>query len=229
MNKLLSTACLGAIILGSSVANAADLEMPASSPMSTYVSIFGGATFWNDFDNVWTGFNEDYTVSFDTGFIAGGAIGVKDILMPGLRHEFEVSYMEATADGLETTLPFVGQNPGGTTSSVNLLLNTWFDVDTGAAFTPYVGGGVGIGLVDSRVIVSNGGGLQWDGDDTGFAFQAGGGVKWALSESVALDLSYRFRGVLDVNFAGGPSFASAPFTNGDFLVHTVQGGVVFNF
>jgi opacity protein-like surface antigen len=36
---------------------------------------------------------------------------------------------------------------------------------------------------------------QFDGNDLGLAFHAGAGFRWAFTEAMALDVSYRFRGI----------------------------------
>jgi opacity protein-like surface antigen len=38
--------------------------------------------------------------------------------------------------------------------------------------------------------------LDASGDETGFAYQLGGGLMWNLADNVALDLGYRWRGVM---------------------------------
>ena len=74
-----------------------------------------------------------------------------------------------------------------TLSTVYLLGNLWFDLDTGSALTPYIGGGVGIGWAS----------IDYDGDSdpwsgSGFAYQVGVGIKYAVTDSMSLDLGYRY-------------------------------------
>ena len=40
------------------------------------------------------------------------------------------------------------------------------------------------------------------GTDENFAFQVGGGFQFGLTETVSLDVGYRFRGILDVDIQG---------------------------
>lgn len=221
----LATACAAAVTLGANSAQAADLDETVAN-MNWYVSAFGGVSLWNKYDPTWSGYT--YNMKFKTGFIAGAAIGVDGILMENLRHEVEVSYMETKLKSLASTAPFIGIGPSGKTSSVNVLFNTWYDIDFGGPIKPYLGGGLGVGFMKSRAAVTNGAGLQWSGSDTGFAFQLGAGAKYEVTENIALDVSYRFRGVLDVNFTPAAAFPGG-FSKDDFLVHTVQAGVSFKF
>lgn len=65
---------------------------------------------------------------------------------------------------------------------LSALANAWFDVPTGSAITPYVGGGAGIA------------GYEVDGEGKArFAWQLGGGVGFDLSPNVTLSADYRHR------------------------------------
>ena len=223
-NTFMATACVAAISLGATTAQAADLETP-NSDMNFYVSVFGGAAFADSFNNSLTYFPRKYkyTTKFDTGFIVGGAVGVDNFLIENLRSELEVSYFRFKPKSYKgTTNGFVGANPKGHLSSVNILANLWYDVDLGMAVTPYLGGGAGIGLVNSKINIING--SQWSGSDTGFAYQLGAGFKYDVSETLALDVGYRFRGVLGVKFN---SKLGGSMNNGNVYAHTLQAGISF--
>jgi opacity protein-like surface antigen len=62
--------------------------------------------------------------------------------------------------------------------------------------SPYLGGGIGVGFVNVDVDAVEGIGLDASGDETGLAYQLGGGLMWNLHDNVALDLGYRWRGVM---------------------------------
>lgn len=75
------------------------------------------------------------------------------------------------------------------TKSQALMLNGYYDFNTGTAFTPYVGAGIGYArlkntLSDEEVSISKSKG--------NFAWQVGAGVSYAVNSNVAVDLSYRF-------------------------------------
>jgi opacity protein-like surface antigen len=62
-------------------------------------------------------------------------------------------------------------------------------------FSPYVGGGLGVGFVNVDIDSIEGIDLDASSDETGFAYQVGGGLMWSVSDNMALDLGYRYRGV----------------------------------
>lgn len=75
------------------------------------------------------------------------------------------------------------------TKSQALMLNGYYDFNTGTAFTPYVGAGIGYArlkntLSDEELSISKSKG--------NFAWQVGAGVSYAVNSNVAVDLSYRF-------------------------------------
>jgi len=216
--SLLRRAAPLALLLGFCVEARAD----GFSTSDWYISAFGGGAFMQDY----TVFNAAFggitnTLKTDPGFIVGGAAGLE--FLPNWRGEVEVSYWEADPKSW-TNAGFVGANLSGHVSSVNVLANVWYDIDLGTFVEPYVGGGIGVGFVDGRLSTSNGVGLQFNGDDTGFAYQVGAGMKFPVSPMMDIDVGYRYRGVTDVQFAAGPGFGS-PWNSDDIHVHTVQGSV----
>ena len=74
-------------------------------------------------------------------------------------------------------------------SAHSLLGNVFFDLQTDTAFTPYIGGGAGFACLNDRATVAN---VTSKGNRWNFAWDAGGGVAWGLSERLALDLGYRY-------------------------------------
>ena len=79
----------------------------------------------------------------------------------------------------------------------SIMLNAYYDIDTGTKFTPYVGAGIGMAHLKAKVDFM-------DGDDvpgkskTTFAWQAGAGVSYAMTDNLALDLGYRYNDYGDV-------------------------------
>ena len=77
-----------------------------------------------------------------------------------------------------------------------LFLNLYWDFHNDTAFTPYIGGGLGMGFVESRYKVE---GLGYSGSSTDyntvFAWNAGAGVSYAFTDNISADLAYRFVGL----------------------------------
>ncbi len=141
------------------------------------------------------------------GFVVGAAYGVR--LNNYLRTEAELSYARSTHDVVDTFLcptadkkckwqqsvdrQHVGS--GGTTNSVNAFANAWVDIGLVSQLSVYGGGGLGFAILayeDSSFDV--------DQVDVTYAWQFGGGARWQLSESMLLDVAYRMRGPINLDY-----------------------------
>lgn len=121
-----------------------------------------------------------------------------------------------------------------------LLLNAFYDIGTGTAITPYVGGGIGVARVSSTLTdtltCTCGAGPHSETASTIVpAAQIGGGVRIAVAKPVTLDIGYRYRlaaspnlKVLDVQDLGFGSFGYfATKQSGIIGIHTVTAGLTF--
>jgi opacity protein-like surface antigen len=97
-----------------------------------------------------------------------------------------------------------------------LFLNAYYDIGTGTAFTPFVGVGVGAAFrwdgtdyKETGVPTSS-----WSDNATSFAANVGVGVSYAVTESIAADLGYRFIYVTERDYNG---FKSSPYINEVYL------------
>lgn len=125
------------------------------------------------------------TASFDTGFALGGFVGYD--LGTGIRVEGELTYRSNALDGF-SLLP--GTPFDGGFDSLSLMGNAFYDFSTGSAWTPYVGGGLGVALMTSDITST---GIDViDDDDTVFAYQVAAGLGYALSPTVTITADYRF-------------------------------------
>ena len=77
-----------------------------------------------------------------------------------------------------------------------LFLNAYWDFHNDTAFTPYIGGGIGMGFIQSKYEV-NAPGLSdsYNETNTVFAWNAGAGVAYAITDNLSADLAYRFVGL----------------------------------
>ena len=81
-----------------------------------------------------------------------------------------------------------------------LFLNAYWDFHNDTAFTPYIGGGLGLGFIQSEYEISaSGAGMSGSGSEnftnTVFAWNAGAGVAYAITDNLSADLAYRFVGL----------------------------------
>jgi opacity protein-like surface antigen len=232
---LLAGVAAAALTLAMNSAGAADIETPepVSDSSGFYVSLFGGASFLEDVDATQhydTGLSDyDYSLNTKTGYIVGGAIGMR--VWDPLRAEVELSYARWKADDYTFDAASSGGGEAdGHVSATYLLANLWFDVNTDTAFTPYLGGGAGVGWATADTIFADDDRYGYGDGELGFAFQLGAGLKFGLAENIALDVGYRFKGILDVDFdARGKSVDIVSYEGGDLYSHNVQAGITFGF
>jgi opacity protein-like surface antigen len=173
MNKMIRASLLGsAMMLAMATASqAADPYAPppvAETPQD-YAKMgwyLRGDIGWSFLE--WSG-GED-----DNAFALGGGVGYQfnDYLRSDLRVDWAGNYDIGGGDDMGVT---------------TVLGNLYLDVPTGTMITPYVGGGIGYGWTSVDGAGDDGDGLAW-------AISAGASVD--LSESIAMDVGYRFRDVM---------------------------------
>ena len=140
----LTTAVIFAPIFLSSTANAEGF----------YVSAFTGLAHQNDQTS--RGGGETTDISFDNGFVIGGAIGYRlnPVSEGGLRFELELAYRENDVDaGALLSDPSI--NFDGDNSSLGAFANVLYEFGSLPLVTPYIGAGIGIGGVESDVVRRN--------------------------------------------------------------------------
>ena len=131
--------------------------------------------------------SEQYDIS-DKGWGAAVSVGVSTKLPYGaVRTELEYS-KKADAESSYTSM---GETFETKIESQSLMLNAYYDIDTGSKITPYVGGGIGFAKLELND-------QYWNDvynkkiDDTNFAWQIGAGVAYAVSDNISIDAGYRY-------------------------------------
>ena len=208
MKTRISGAVLGAVLLAGGSAQAADIYAPEPAPAATpgwYFSGFGGANWVDstDFD-ITAPVAANVVNAYDTGFVAGGAIGYDwgAISGPfGMRLEGEISYR-----GNDVASHNVGGGGAnalgaalGETNVIAGMANMLFDLNTGSPFELYAGGGVGVANVDFDGHGIDGVGVVMNDDDTVFAWQLIAGVGFEIMPNMVLDVQYRYFRADDVS------------------------------
>ncbi|MEM8686571.1 MAG: outer membrane beta-barrel protein [Pseudomonadota bacterium] len=168
------------------------------------------------------------------GFIVGLAAGTC-VFTDSVRGELEFAFNNLPGRSINNTNPVFGAFGGGLNGSFDsytILGNLWYDFYTNTDFTPFIGGGVGVGVVDSSLRVTGGIPGVFDDAGVGLAFQAGAGFKYDVAANIDLELSYRFRGIVDFDLSQ-TNRVVAPFWGKlrgvDLFTHTVMGGITFKF
>jgi opacity protein-like surface antigen len=139
----------------------------------------------------------------DALFTAGGAAGIAFERPQGwMRTEFEARYRDPVS--LTQSDPTLGGSASVTArDGWSTMINAWRDLEVTDRVALYLGGGIGGG---GYTVDFDGGfpaldvTLSGSTAVTGFAWQAGGGGSWLVTERFALDLGYRWYAV-----DGGPA------------------------
>lgn len=217
MSKTLNIAKLAAFALAASLTApttsvAADLvnndpiiETPVSSN-PYYLSIFAGAVFPTE-DVEYTNGITAVNTELDTGFTVGAAIGrrLTEHSRDGFTPRLELAFRYAETDVDE--LNFSGNGAGAevvigdsNVSYTTFTANAFIDADDafGDGITPYIGGGVGVALVNQD-IVYNAAGLNLSDDDTVFTWNVTAGVSFELNENVSLFTDVGYHQLVDTS------------------------------
>lgn len=190
-------------------------------------------------------------MDFDAGFTGGLVVGKQ--ISPIFRAELELAFAHNDIDGAttgwqvgfesaaRTSSPVIIGTSGigieygvdGNIDAYTILANGWYDLPTGTSVRPYAGGGVGIGLVDlnatwgsfpERSTPPNEPAVNgYHFTDVGFAYQVGAGVRVPVSESLLIDVGYRYRGIEGIKFK--PDIAALPTAKPHLGSHVVQVGL----
>jgi outer membrane protein OmpA-like peptidoglycan-associated protein len=154
------------------------------------------------------------SADFDWGGAGLAAVGY-DFSSP-LRAEAELSYRRNDVDSIG------GVSGSGKAKGLGLMFNLLYDIDTGSAFTPYLGAGVGVARV-SADSYSPVGATSIDDRDTSYALQGIAGVAYAFNNRTALTLDYRYFTAPDANY----TTASGVGVDADYENHTIMVGLRF--
>lgn len=128
----------------------------------------------------------------DTGLAVGGAVGYNwmDYDMP-IRTELEYMYRGdfkyKYSDSNSTLTDKIDLH--------TLMLNGYWDFYNSTSFTPYINGGVGIAWVQedfSTGTITDAISAPKNKTSTNLALNLGAGVGWSMTESMILDLAYRY-------------------------------------
>ena len=147
--------------------------------------------------------------SFDTGFIAGGAVGYR--YEGQWRTEVEIQYRTSPLDSVD--IPNVGSFSDGDYSSLMLGLNAYYDFETAGMdrFSWFAGAGIAW-LQEVDIDFESAAGEQsYSSDDLGFQLMLG--ARYDLTDNWYLvsDLRYLSVSSIDMTGEGVPGTVSADY------------------
>ncbi|XUU59477.1 outer membrane protein [Erythrobacter sp. HA6-11] len=169
----------------------------------------------DDWPEIPAGTELGWETEFDDGYAISGQIGYA--FENGLRTELEGSFTKydvdshseltvggtdidaldvavltrAAPDAANPTVGAVIADGQGSVKNFGLFGNVFYDIQTGSAFKPYVGAGLGYQWVDVEFAPS--GVDVADDDDGAFSYQLMAGAGFAVTESVDLFAQYTYR------------------------------------
>jgi outer membrane protein OmpA-like peptidoglycan-associated protein len=184
-------------VLGSALALALPLAAQAET-QGFYIGGAGGADFAINADASTGGGSN--TVRYHTGPTGLITLGYG---FGAFRTELEGSYRDNDVMGTRGA-PLNGA--GGDTQTWGAMVNGLYDFNTGTRFSPYVGAGIGVGFVHAALSGTRPAGSTvglYDGSDTTFAYQAIGGVSYAVTPNLSLTTDYRYFATTDATVKSG--------------------------
>lgn len=169
-----------AILLIAAVTASPESHGESASDSGVYLAAGGGGALYTP-----TGRAADAGHRLSFGFVGRGEVG------------YRAGDVRVGAQGSYTLIPSVVLDEESVlartdiklqVSMIGIMLTGWYDVPTGSALIPYVGGGVGVVLLTAT---SSRGSTKVSASDTTIGAQAGLGVNVRLSSSVDLQVGYR--------------------------------------
>ncbi|MEM8771859.1 MAG: outer membrane beta-barrel protein [Pseudomonadota bacterium] len=256
LKSAILAACSGALTAAiAAPASAGGLFDTEPEQSRLYVSVFGGASFLTDstFNGVSNpevgvpaptgiaGAPLSVELDADTGFTFGGAIGYQfgfkylKIFHP--RVEIEVSYLSNNIG--EGSFNGGSQTFSGEQDTLFVYINNYSDIKfhEDQKFVPYIGGGFGLGFVDSDVsyfpATASAPVFGVFGDDTAFAGHVAVGATYALSDKLELYSEGRYFRVNNVDlerrFIGGGADLFVGDVESRIDGFTATGGLRYTF
>jgi opacity protein-like surface antigen len=175
----------------------------STSFAGTYISGNLGAVIVNDSDFDAGPLSGEFT--FDTGFGFVAAVGSS--MQNGGRIEAELGYRKNDFD--EVKVDGLGKaDIDGDISSLSGMGNAYYDFSTEGSFSPYIGAGLGFANIEADLD-----GIDSE-DDTVFAYQFILGGSFASSETLSVDLQYRYFATDDPEFDG----VDAEYSTHNFMI-----------
>lgn len=123
-----------------------------------------------------------------SGYAISGAVGYE--FAPALRGEVEITHRNNDVKSIDVNgVEQIAR--AGHTASTAYMFNGYYDIDTGTAYTPYLGAGLGVAHVNAKSNVP-GSIISVTGSDTVFAYQAMAGLEYELDTNFGIYGEYRY-------------------------------------
>lgn len=168
----------------------------AAADTSNYFSVSGGAGWASDIDRTMTSGQLQKTMSVEFGNTFGVTAAYGRQIRDWLRIEGELGYTNSEVKEV-TEILNSDMKESGNEQFYSAMLNGIYDIKNSTAFTPFLGGGIGIVYakhdVDFDPISTDmSPGVDSNESDTVLGGQLLAGVNWKYSDTVAFEATYRY-------------------------------------
>lgn len=135
-------------------------------------------------------------VSFDSGFMINGSFGYH--YSKNIRFEGTIGYRTGGVDKL--SLDGASQGGPGDMNILAFMANAYYDIDLGSPVRPYIGLGLGMGLVELNTNASSGG-ASFSVDDSAatLLWNLMVGISYEVNDKIDVDFGYRYLGGIDAS------------------------------
>jgi opacity protein-like surface antigen len=194
----------------------------AAAPVlaAPYLSVNAGPLWTNNSDLSVQDYDSSGMHDYDVGYSLSVAYG-RTSATSRFRPEVEISYRFNDIDLFEMD----GLSPEEFDREISflaLMVNAYYDFDTGSAWQPFLGAGIGYGLMQIE-------GWTTHHDAGAFAYQLIAGCGYALNEKWTIDLQYRLFGTQDPEFTTRDPDVGKITIDSEYLTNTVMLGVRYYF
>lgn len=196
-----------------------------------YLRIDGGYAMTSDPDGKGANGTHRSNAIQDTGLLG---IGIGTRVEDQVRVEGTLTYRSPmSVDGTDGG----GNTLSGEVESISAMANLYYDITQAHewfgndAITPYVGGGVGISMLDTDTMQSSAGTSERGTQVYNLTYAAMAGVSSRITDFITADVGYRFINLgqfeQDGSFSGGGSTTATKYD--DLFAHEFRAGLRFQF
>jgi opacity protein-like surface antigen len=197
-----------------------------SHKAGAYATVGLGAAFAQPIN--WSGGNATGSASFGTGFAT--EVGAGYDFGNNIRAELTYGYVnqptnQITASGNINGTSIVGSAPlAATYNASTFLLSAYYDIPTNSRFSPYLGGGIGLGVdsISAQSVTLNG---------NNFAIQSSTGATFAYQAKVGLSYFVDKKTDLFVEgaYQGNTGYSTTATAGGQNVVVNLANNNAFGF
>jgi outer membrane protein OmpA-like peptidoglycan-associated protein len=207
-----------AVAGGASLAAVLVLSVMPARAETLYFGAEGGWTLLQDQKIRGAGLPSG-TERFDSGFAVGARIGYEE---GPWRFETEYAYRRNEADRITLGGASFG-NIGGSRQAHAFLANLIYEIDFGWPVKPHIGAGIG-GVYMKDKASAPGLGTFFNDNTWEIGYQGIGGLRYDLTQNIAVDLDYRYFATTDARFHVPGT--SATYKTG-YSTHNVMASIVY--